>query len=153
MGNNYSDQLNDLIINELKSPLNNIENILPNESGWSDSVYSNQVDIIISDFIVENGGTGDKRKRICFSDDKIQGTEYELSFILDKERMLRSFNDSTNIAFINFKTISKEYYTYVKTYDESQNRQMDVFTNIENGYGIFAGFNESQDSIIFQRYR
>ena len=42
------------------------------------------------------------------------------------------------LIYINFKTISGAYYKYLKTYDESQNRQMDVFNNIENGYGIFA---------------
>jgi hypothetical protein len=117
----------------------------------SDSIASNQVDILVTDYIGENGGSGSIRKRIYFSDKKIEGELYNLSFILDKEVLTSSTDDGLNVIYINFKTISKDYYTYAKTYHESQSRQMDVFTNIEDGYGIFAGYNLSQDSIIIQQ--
>lgn len=117
----------------------------------NDSIISKYVELIVSDNIVENGSMGDKCKRIFFSDEKIKDTEYELSFILEKELLLNSVNSGSNTIYINFKTISAAYYKYAKTYYEAQTRQMDVYTNIVNGYGIFGGFNLNQDSIVIQR--
>jgi len=116
----------------------------------SDSILSKQIDIVVNDNIVENGSSGAKCKRIFFSDDKIQGAKYQLSFLLEKEPLLKSLNAGSNTLYINFKTISTAYYKYLKTYYEAQTKQMDVYTNIVNGYGIFAGYNLSQDSIIIQ---
>jgi len=117
----------------------------------SDSISSKYIEMVVSDNIVENGGSGDKRQRIFFSDDKIQDAEYELSFLLEKEPLLKSIQDGSNTVYINFKTISAAFYKYLKTYYEAQTKQMDVYTNIVNGYGIFAGYNLSQDSIIIRQ--
>ena len=46
----------------------------------------------------------------------------------------------------------KKFYKYVKTYYEAQTKQMDVYSNIDNGYGIFAGYNLSKDSIVIQKW-
>ncbi len=109
-------------------------------------VLSKQVDITIIDNIVENGSIGDTRRHIYFSDKFIQGSTYELSFLLDKETL----NSVPNTLYLNFKSISKNYYTYVDTYYKSQTKQLDIYTNIDGGYGIFAGYDLSQDSIIIQ---
>jgi hypothetical protein len=69
---------------------------------------------------------------------------------MEKEALIKSIQDDSNTLYINFKTISTTYYNYLKTYYESQTKQMDVFTNIVNGYGIFAGYNLSQDSILIR---
>lgn len=111
-----------------------------------DSILSKQVDITISDNIVENGSSGDIYKRIYFSDKFIQGATYELSFLLDK----KSLNSVSNTLYVNFKSISKNFYNYIETYYKSQTRQLDVYTNIDGGYGLFAGYDLSQDSIIIQ---
>jgi hypothetical protein len=116
----------------------------------SDSISSKYIEMVVIDNIVENGGSGDKQQRIFFSDDKIQGAEYEFSFLMEKEALIKSIQDDSNTLYINFKTISTTYYNYLKTYYESQTKQMDVFTNIVNGYGIFAGYNLSQDSILIR---
>jgi hypothetical protein len=117
----------------------------------SDSISSKYIEMVISDNIVENGSSGDMRQRLFFSDNKIQDTEYELSFLLEKKPLLKSIQDGSNNVYINFKTISAAFYKYLKTYYESQTKQMDVYSNIINGYGIFAGYNLSQDSIIIQQ--
>jgi hypothetical protein len=117
----------------------------------SGSVLSKYIEMSISDNIAENGGNGDKRQRIFFSDDKIQGAEYDLSFLLEKEPILKSLQDGSNTVYVNFQTISAAYYKYLETYYEAQTKQMDVYTNIVNGYGIFAGYNLSQDSIVIQQ--
>ena len=117
----------------------------------NDTILSKQIDIIVNDNIVENGSNGTKCKRIFFSDDKIRGAEYQLSFLLEKTPLLKSLNAGSNTLYVNFKTISTAYYKYLKTYYEAQTKQMDVYTNIANGYGIFAGYNLSQDSIVIQQ--
>ena len=117
----------------------------------SDSVSLKYVEIIITDNIVENGSIGDKCKRIFFADDKIQGKAYELSFLLEKGPLLKSVPYGSNTLYINLKSIGTPYYKYLKTYYEAQTRQMDVYSNIVNGYGIFAGYNISQDSIVIQQ--
>jgi hypothetical protein len=117
----------------------------------SDSIMTKQIDIFVNDNIVENGSSGDKRKRIFFSDDKIRGTEYQLSFLVEKALLIESLNGGSNTLYINLNTISTAYYKYLKTCYEAQTKQMEVYTNIVNGYGIFAGYNRSQDSIVIRQ--
>lgn len=114
-----------------------------------DSLLTNQVDLVACDLIVENGKIGDIRKLIYFSDEYFQSEANDLSFLLDKKYLSNVLNDSLNVIYINLKSISKAYYDYLKTNYVSQNAQIDVYTNIENGYGIFAGYSLSQDSIVF----
>ena len=116
----------------------------------SDSITSKYVDLVVIDNIVENGSSGDKRKHLFFSDNRIEGNEYNLSFLLEKEPIFNSLHQGSNTLYINFKTISIAYYNYLKTYYQSQTRQIDVYSNITNGYGIFAGYNVSRDSLVIQ---
>jgi hypothetical protein len=115
-----------------------------------DSTLSNQVDIMISDVIVENGAFGEVQNRIFFSDEMIQQSVYEISFILNKTKILNSFNNGSNTIYIYFKNISEEYYLYLKSYHASKTKQKEVYSNINNGYGIFASYNLSMDSIEFR---
>jgi hypothetical protein len=117
----------------------------------SDKFLSTQIDIVVNDNIIENSSNDTQCKRVFFSDDKIPGAAYQLSFLLEKAPLLKSLKTGSNTLYINFKTISAAYYKYIKTYYEAQTKQMDVYTNITNGYGIFAGYNISQDSIVFQQ--
>jgi hypothetical protein len=116
----------------------------------SDKIMSKQIDITVSDNIVENGRNGAISKRIFFSDDKIQGMEYELTFLLGKKPLMQSITNGSNTLYINFKTISIAYYKYLKTYYEAETKLIDVYSNVVNGYGIFAGYYLSQDSIVIQ---
>jgi len=116
----------------------------------SDSITSKYVELIVIDNIVENGSSGDRCKRIFFSDNKIGGNEYNLSFLLEKEPLYHSLQNGSNTIYINFKTVSFAYYKYLTTYYQSQTRQMDVYSNIINGYGIFAGYHVSSDSLVIQ---
>jgi hypothetical protein len=52
------------------------------------------------------------------------------------------------------RSISKEYYDYQTSLNEYWNadgnpfaQPVQVFTNIENGFGIFAGFGKSSDTL------
>ena len=117
----------------------------------NDTILSKQVKIIVSNNIVEDGSIGDTCQRIFFSNEKIKNKLFQLSFILNKETILRSLKNNSNTLYINFKTISQNYYKYLTTYYLSQTSQMDIYSNIVNGYGIFAGYNLSQDSIVIKR--
>ena len=92
---------------------------------------------------------------VLFTDEEFQGQQATLSFLalLDKEH---TGNYPQIIG--ELRTISKAYYLYYT----SLTRQLDnkdrpfaepvpVFNNIENGLGIFAGFNHHRDSIIVAR--
>lgn len=113
----------------------------------SDSILSNQVDIINSELIIENGDLGEELERLVFTGEVLQDSVYALGFILGKE-MLSSGTHSSNTLYINLKKISEEYYLYVKSYYASESEQDEVYSNVENGYGIFAGYSLAIDSIV-----
>lgn len=113
----------------------------------SDSILSHQVDIINSDILVENGGLEEKLKRLVLSTELLQDSIYELGFVLDKTMLQETYSESSNTIYIHFKKISEEYYLYVKSYYEAETKHEDIYTNIENGYGIFAGYGLVTDSI------
>jgi hypothetical protein len=87
-------------------------------------------------------------KKICFSDKLIDGEDYELVILLDKE-LLRGK------TYFKLYSLSREYYFYKKSVMQSIDSQLDLFaepvqvyTNIQNGVGIFAGASVSVDSSI-----
>ncbi len=60
-------------------------------------------------------------------------------------------------AFVELRTVSKEYYLFYSTFSRRQNQKdgpfsdpITVFNNIENGQGYFAGYNISQDSVSIE---
>jgi len=113
----------------------------------SDSTLTNQVDIINSELIIENGDLGEELERLVFTGEVLQDSVYALGFILDKET-LKSGAHSSNTLYIHFKKISEEYYLYVKSYYASESKQDEVYSNVENGYGIFAGYCLNTDSLV-----
>lgn len=110
--------------------------------------YSTFVDFDTNDPIIKNDSK--LNNGIVFNDNAINGKTYTLIVDFDKY-----FSDSTMFHF-NLYSISSDYYLYLK----SSNKQMDnngggpfseavpVYTNINNGVGIFAGINKSTFSIL-----
>lgn len=91
----------------------------------------------------------DYASEAIFSDELINGKEYELNINFDKYNF---YNDS-NLVTIYLKSISKDYYLYKSSIQKHMSVNGDpfsepvqVYNNIINGYGIFAGF--SVDTII-----
>jgi len=89
-----------------------------------------------------------------FSDILFKGQSQILAFDLD----LYNFDNDTNKVNISLFSISKEMFMYLLTLQAQQNagnspfaEPVMVFSNIENGYGIFAGFSIYQDSITIPR--
>jgi len=96
-----------------------------------------------------------------FTGDYIDGKEYEMSFFISPYYM-KSFRDidTSNGEFlrltIELQSISEDAYLYMKSVSASNyynndlfSEPVQVYTNIENGTGIFAGY--SSDSKTIQK--
>ena len=63
-------------------------------------------------------------------------------------------------AYFKLSTISEEYYLYGKSYVEQSEaidfslfvEPVSVFSNINNGYGIFAGYGQCTDSVFYNKW-
>ena len=87
-------------------------------------------------------------KKVCFSDKLIDGEEYELVILLDKELLKGK-------TYFKLYSLSREYYLFAKSrFPKSKNHNdpfaepVQVYSNIQNGVGIFAGASVSVDSSI-----
>jgi len=89
---------------------------------------------------------------VLFSDEQLDGLPLNLQFqtVLDQELT----GDNPQIVG-ELRTISRDYYLYYTSLTrqlENKDRPFAepvlVFNNIENGLGIFAGFNHTRDSVL-----
>ena len=107
-----------------------------------------------SDGLIDNGNNS------IFSDELFNGKQYTLSFNTDKYYLdyllegIEAFPDAEVFLLTELRSISKEYYDYQTSLNEYWNadgnpfaQPVQVFTNIENGFGIFAGFGKSSDTL------
>lgn len=89
-----------------------------------------------------------------FNDQLFNSTSFALNFDLE----LYSFFEDTTSLGIFFLSVSEEMYLYCKTLSTQQETMNSpfaepvmVFSNIENGYGIFAGYSVFTDTIYIPR--
>jgi len=111
------------------------------------SVYSYDPIAFADDWYLEKG--------IIFNDEVINGKEYTLQF-----RGYKNFYDDVeehSVYYIRFYTVTKEFYQYyislakhINAQDEFFMEPVQVYSNIENGFGIFAGYSTDIDSVIIQ---
>ena len=92
---------------------------------------------------------------VIFNDEVINGKEYTIWF--KGNSYYYDNNESRSVYYIIFKTVSKEFYRYYISLAKHMNAQGEIFmepvqvyTNIENGFGIFAGYSADVDSVIIQ---
>lgn len=94
-------------------------------------------------------------RNLLFSDNNFNGQnkelEFELPAVKSKEKLLSSK------LWIEVVTASKTYYNYYKTlelYRQTNNANSSepsyVYSNINNGYGIFASYNTQRKSLIIK---
>jgi len=87
---------------------------------------------------------------LSFSDATFNGT----NIVLNLSTYIYSYNTNETKILIDLYSISEEYYNYLKSkslYEESDpafSEPVQIFSNIENGLGIFAGASISSDSVI-----
>lgn len=90
---------------------------------------------------------------IIISDELFNGQRKNFSVLIEDYINIR-YSDFTQF-YIEIKSISKDYYLYQKTlkeyYQSSGNpfsEPITVYNNINNGYGIFAGYNSVIDTVM-----
>ena len=113
------------------------------ENSYMSNLYIYTVDNIVDVDVNQNGG-------IVFTDNLINGQTYSLKFNIDKY----NFYNDTNKVYFYLNSVSKDFYLYIKSYSLNQENMdnpfaepVQVYENIKNGYGIFAGFSSYKDSI------
>jgi len=94
---------------------------------------------------------------ISFTDDLFNGNKYTFDILLSNYYFTDIFGkeDIVQTIYISLSRISKEYYWYETSYQAYLNasegkffsQPVQVYTNIENGLGIFAGFSTTIDTI------
>lgn len=115
-----------------------------------------------------------------YTDERLKSSEiekYGLNFMLFTDKYFNGENVTLNFDYeapctdfqpaylvYKFKSLSSDYYKYINSliiHSENQDYFNDpfyvgqpvrVYSNIENGYGIFAGFNSYTDSLLIQNW-
>lgn len=107
--------------------------------------------------LFENSGGNEYH---LFSDEIINGKEYDLSFDLTISDILPSYSHYEFIHFtIYLQSISKDYYYYLSSYSKHKNAEGEfltepvlVYSNIENGLGVFGAASSAGKMIEFGAY-
>ncbi len=109
----------------------------------TENLWFNSDDIIIEEYMWSNG--------VIFSDEIINGSNYTLTGEFNKWALYSSENTIT----FELYALSPETFKYYKSVNQHYNTSEDpfaepviVYTNIENGIGIFGGSSVYKDSII-----
>jgi len=100
-----------------------------------------------------------KPERLLFSDKLINGKTHtvEMSFRSNQALIGNLLYITPHQLFLSFRTVSEEYYRYYTTlFKQVNDRRQDllfgmsepssVYSNIENGHGVFAGYYEDNRS-------
>ena len=114
----------------------------------SESYYPSQVDF-----------AANQPKRLLFSDKLINGENHvvDLTYKCPQEGQSGGLAIIPHLIFLSFRSVSESYYRYyTNLFKQINNREIDmlfgmaepspVYTNIENGYGVFAGYSEDNRS-------
>ena len=148
--------------------LNMFIKVLNNEGDNSngDDVFEiNSTDLffdpVLNDVVIKNEGLlGYFPNTLLFSDELMTEGIYTLR--INYRPFIQNFYDSNideeTVLIMKLRKVSQNYYNYKKTLTqhlESQSsdiwdgvgQPLPVFTNIENGYGIFAGYSQIMDTI------
>ncbi len=108
------------------------------------NIYSSDPNVFSDDWYLQQD--------LLFTDELIQGKEYKLQF--NAQRNFYDNNNTVSVYYVQFKTISKDYYLYYTSLAKHYNAQdeffmepVQVYTNIKNGFGIFAVYAADVDSV------
>ena len=99
---------------------------------------------------------------LLFSDKKINGKEYTMNVYYQPFQSLDSIN--THDITVHLRNVTEDYYKFKTTLLQHTygNREdylygieepLNVFTNIHNGYGLFAGFNNDMVSFRIEKQK
>ena len=106
-------------------------------------------------FFLETGSGFNSYGSVFFSDDLFLEEEFEISFSENEERF---HGADTVVIDVSVDHIEASYYQYARSFRNYQNNSgnpfsepVQVYTNVENGLGIFSGFARSNRKIVIVR--
>ena len=101
---------------------------------------------------------------LLFNDNYINGKKHELRIFYYPPQYIDPDGRyiDKQVVFLHFRSVSENYYKYKTSLLQHLYRQqgdilygtgepVNVFSNIENGYGIFAGYQEDTETILVKR--
>ena len=111
-----------------------------------------------SDFsVVEKNIFPNGQRGLLFSDNMINGKDYELIITMWDYSIIGSSPKKTCKICFQLTSISKEMYLYAKSFAEQGggginpfNEYFNVYSNIENGLGIFGGYSTAYDTLLYR---
>ncbi|RLD59995.1 MAG: hypothetical protein DRJ01_10435 [Bacteroidetes bacterium] len=105
-------------------------------------------------------------KLFVFDDELFNGKSYQITLkgLVDEGRLDYDYMDSLKYLAFNLHSITKEFYFYAKScnsqgevgdelfdlFQQGLSEPVPIYTNIENGLGIFAGYSVSSDTVRFE---
>ena len=116
------------------------------------AAFSTQDLALVDEFfdVVDDGGEQFFVEKY-FTDELFDGRSYDLDFAIPYFRAPEEFVDPNyrieEVFYVLFSTLSEEMYTYIRTAEEQGNTREDpfaepveVFSNMDSGFGVFAGY-------------
>jgi len=111
-------------------------------------IFINSNDVPIENSSDDNIGGKDY---LLFSDNLFNGESYEFTLNFKTDEVIK-----INYYYVELLSLTKDGYLYRKTVDNYNNSEYDmyaepvqVYSNVENGFGIFAGVTSHIDSVLF----
>ena len=113
----------------------------------------------------DNGELGDENssyQRIYFKDDAFNGQSHTTTLMIPAYLLIYLFDSESGFNRVDFqvrvRSVSKELYQYLLSFDKYQNYSFDptfsqpvqVFSNVEKGFGIFGGYTAAGMTFIFE---
>lgn len=124
-----------------------LDTVYPDEDSLNTEVFMHYLYISSDDNAVDEGGDG--ARHLLFKDELFAGQSYRVKVDFEDYGVSRY-----EVFFIELKSLTRASYLYKLTNKAYQNAVNDpfaepvqVYSNIENGYGIFAGFATSFGSV------
>ncbi len=169
----YVDKISGKLVRHIRLKFKDIENTANYYllyMVWEGTRYEYDMDSTIADSVKTYGKVRDYGQgqgiivpytgKLFFSDELMEGDTIERDIYFAQKiggTDPASFNNL--MAYINLCTISEEYYLYAKSYADQSFaidfslfvEPVSVFSNINNGYGIFAGYGQCIDSVFYRQ--
>jgi len=115
--------------------------------------YENDVMFHTDDLTIDENNY--LNNEVVFSDEYFESKTYDFPAIIEKTNL--GFINNNEKLMIRVSSISEAYYKYVKSLIKFASLNFTpfkepvmVFNNIENGIGIFAGYNNTIDSVAYK---
>ena len=125
-----------------------------NTGEWIVESYRYQIYIKSDDLAVE--ATLSDYNGLLFSDDLFNGSTYEIRFTVEDYGYFDGDDINSTETVVNLYSLDRELYLYQKSYEMHRNARDDffsepvqVYNNINGGFGIFGGYSIASYAVEF----